>query len=95
LLITLLCSALQNEGIADIWDTVLKYVTLTKKNNFFKKKRNEQNKFWLLQSIEDKLKSDFFNNSVIKKELQHQLQLIENNQTTPFAAAETLLNLKL
>ena len=88
-----LCSALHQEGINEIWETILEYVTLTKENNFFETKRNEQNKFWLLQTIEDQLKLDFFNNPTINKELQHQLQLIENNKTTPFAAAEYLLNL--
>lgn len=89
-----LCSALQREGINEIWKMILEYITLTKKNSFFETKRNEQNKFWLLQTIEDQLKSNFFNNLTIKKELKHQLQLIENHQTTPFAAAEILLNLK-
>ena len=88
-----LCSALHQEGISEIWETILEYVTLTKENNFFETKRNEQNKFWLLQTIEDQLKLDFFNNPTINKELQHQIQLIENNKTTPFAAAEYLLNL--
>lgn len=88
-----LCSALHQEGINEIWEMILEYVMHTKKNNFFEIKRNQQNKFWLLQTIEDQLKLDFFNNPTINKELQHQLQLIENNKTTPFAAAEYLLNL--
>ncbi len=89
-----ICSALKKEGINNIWEMVLEYVTLTKKNSFFETKRNEQNKFWLLQTIEDQLKSDFFNDTTIKKELMRQLQLIETNKTTPFAAAEILLKLK-
>ncbi|MCK5400265.1 MAG: methylmalonyl Co-A mutase-associated GTPase MeaB [Flavobacteriaceae bacterium] len=88
-----LCSALQQEGINEIWGMILKYVTLTKKNNFFETKRKQQNKFWLIQTIEEQLKSDFFNRPAIKKELKHQLQLIQTNKTTPFVAAEILLNL--
>jgi len=90
-----LCSALHNEGISQIWKMILEYVTLTKENNFFEIKRNDQNKFWLIQTIEGQLKLDFFNNEKIKKELRNQLQLIENNKTTPFTAAEILLNLKI
>jgi GTPase len=89
-----LCSALQQEGIDRIWKMVQEYITLTKKNSFFETKRKEQNKFWLLQAIENQLKFNFFNNPAIKKELKHQLQLLENHQTTPFAAAEILLNLQ-
>jgi len=89
-----LCSALKNDGIDAIWDIILDYLKTTSKNDFFSKKRHEQNKFWLIQTIEDQLKSDFFNTPKIKKELAHQMQLIENNQTTPFTAAEYLLKLK-
>ncbi|MFV9551286.1 methylmalonyl Co-A mutase-associated GTPase MeaB [Algibacter sp. PT7-4] len=88
-----LCSALKNEGIDAIWSIILNYVETTSKNDFFNKKRNEQNKFWLIQTIEEQLRTDFFNTPKIKKELANQLQLIENNKTTPFAAADFLLSL--
>ena len=91
----ILCSALKNEGIDAIWDIILEYIEVTTKNNFFSQKRHEQNKFWLIQTIEDQLKSDFFNTPKIKKELAHQMQLIENNQISPFAAANYLLKLKI
>ncbi len=89
----MICSALKNEGIDAVWELILEYVDVTTKNHFFNKKRNEQNKFWLIQTIEDQLKSDFFNRPKIKKELEQQLQLIDTNQTTPFAAADYLLGL--
>ena len=88
-----ICSALHNEGIDAIWTMILDYIKVTTKNKFFNAKRNEQNKFWLIQTIEEQLKSDFFNRPEIKKELALQLQLIENNKTTPFAAADYLLKL--
>lgn len=87
------CSALQNEGITVVWKMICDYQTLTKQNSYFDLKRNEQNKFWLIQTIEEKLQSDFFNRVEIKKELKKQLQLIETNKTTPFTAAEYLLSL--
>lgn len=88
-----LCSALNNEGIDAIWTIILEYIETTAKNNYFTQKRNELNKFWLIQTIEEQLKSEFFNQPVIKKELEKQLKLIETNKTTPFAAADYLLNL--
>ncbi len=89
-----ICSAVQNEGVKDIWNMILEYEILTKQNEYFEFKRLEQNKFWLIQTIEEQLKSDFFNRSKMKKELKHQLLLLETNKTTPFAAAEILLNLQ-
>ena len=88
-----LCSALKNEGIKDLWNLIEDYLKLTKNNQFFESNRKEQNKFWLLQTIEDRLKSDFFNTPKIKKELDIQLKLIDEAKTTPFAAAEYLLKL--
>ncbi len=88
-----ICSAIKNDGIDTIWELILDYVAITSKNNYFYIKRNEQNKFWLIQTIEEQLKLDFFSRPEIKKELENQLQLIETNQTTPFAAADYLLGL--
>lgn len=88
-----LCSALQNKGIADIWKLISGYMELTKGNDYFNKKRTEQNKFWLIQTIENRLKSDFFGRSEVKTVLEEQLKRVENYETTPFAAAEYVLEL--
>ena len=89
----MLCSALKQEGIENLWKLVQSYIAHTKSNNYFEHNRKEQNKFWLLQTIEDRLKSDFFNQPKIKEALKLQLQLIEDGETTPFVAAEYLLSL--
>jgi LAO/AO transport system kinase len=87
------CSALHNEGIVGIWEMILDYKNLTIKSDYFSNHRNEQNKYWLLQTIDERIKSNFYTSPKIKKELEQQLQLIETNKTTPFAAAEYLLGL--
>lgn len=89
------CSALNNEGIKHIWELVLDYVKTTTTNGYFNKKRQQQNEYWLIQTIEERLKSQFFDNQKVKKELKNQLQLLSKNQTTPFVAAEVLLKLRL
>lgn len=89
-----ICSALEKTGIDVIWKTISDYIELVKASGFFQKKRLEQNKFWLIQTIESQLKHAFFNDAIIKIELEKQLNLIETNQTTPFAAADYLLALK-
>jgi len=90
-----LCSAIKNEGIADVWQIISDYIKMTTLNNYFQNKRDQQNKYWLLQTIEDQLKSDFFNHPKIKSEIEQQLALIETHQTTPFAAADYLFKLKV
>lgn len=90
---TLTCSAINDEGIDIVWDLISNYLHLAKETGYFQKKRNEQNKYWLLQTIESSLKSDFYNNQNIQKALKNQLELLSENKTTPFEAANLLLNL--
>lgn len=91
---TSMCSALNNEGVSEIWDFITEYILLTKENGYFQEKRKEQNKFWLLQTIDNRLKNNFYNNLNVQSELAKQLKLIDENKTTPFEAAQVLLDLK-
>ena len=88
-----LCSAIEDKGVDEVWKTIEEYLAVTTENDFFNQKRKVQNKYWLLQTIDEHLKHEFYSNSKIKKELEQQLKLIEESKTTPFAAAEYLLSL--
>ncbi|MFC0605159.1 methylmalonyl Co-A mutase-associated GTPase MeaB [Winogradskyella pulchriflava] len=88
-----LCSALKKVGIADAWNLIKDYCEITTSNQYFEHNRNNQNKFWLLQTIDEHLKSNFYESPKIKLELQKQIDLVEAGKTTPFAAAEYLLSL--
>jgi LAO/AO transport system kinase len=87
------CSSVNSTGIKPIWKLILEYISVTNANNFFNKNRKNQNKYWLLQTINDKLQSNFFSNEKIKKELEKQYILLDQNKTTPFSAAEILLKI--
>jgi len=89
----LICSALYNTGIAEIWKLIQNYIELTKSNGFFEENRRQQNKFWLLQTIEEALQQSFYNDPRVKSELTAQLQNIQQHKTTPFEAAKYLLNI--
>ena len=89
-----LCSSKENKGINEVWEMIKEYLEITKASNYFEMHRKEQNKYWLIQSIEEQLKYEFFNNSEIKSELQNQLNLIEKSKTTPFNAADILLKMR-
>lgn len=89
----LLASAIERTGISEIWQLIEEYRELTSKNNYFRENRHEQNKFWLLQTINEHLKSRFYQHPKIKIAVAEQLKAIENNETSPFTAAKFLLNL--
>jgi len=89
----LTASALQNTGIEKIETIIANYISLTKKNLYFDKKRSEQNKYWLLSTINQQLKDNFYHNPIVKLALQKEIQNLENGKTTPFKAAKKLLEL--
>jgi LAO/AO transport system kinase len=89
----LTASALHNSGIKKIDTMISDYMSLTKENSYFDKKRNEQNKFWLLSTIEQQLKTNFYQNLRVKEALQEEINNLENGKTTPFNAAKRLLSL--
>jgi len=89
----LTASALHNSGIEEIDNMILTYIGITKENAYFNKKRNEQNKFWLLSTIEQQLKTNFYQNPKVKSALQKEIDNLENGKTTPFNAAKRLLDL--
>lgn len=87
----LLCSAYEKTGITEVWKLITEFEKLVKESGHFDKKRQEQNKFWLLQTINEHLKNRFYQNPEIKKLLPQQLTALEKNKTTPFEAAALLL----
>ncbi|MCB0457393.1 MAG: methylmalonyl Co-A mutase-associated GTPase MeaB [Flavobacteriaceae bacterium] len=90
---TLTCSAIKNEGIEAIWELMQAYEQEVKANGYFEEKRDQQNTFWLLQTIESTLKNNFYQKPKVQQALKKQLQLLKEHKTTPFEAAEVLLKL--
>ncbi len=87
------CSAQNNTDIDQVWNIIDDYFKLAKNNKYFEQHRNEQNKFWLLETINQQLKDAFYTSSSIKKALGIQLKKVNNLKVTPFKAAENLLKL--
>ncbi|MFT5254412.1 MAG: LAO/AO transport system kinase, partial [Flavobacteriales bacterium] len=90
----LTCSALQVNGITEIHTLINEYLNLTKENNYFNKRRNNQNIYWLKATIEQQLKDSFYAQKNVKKQLAEELENLEKGLTTPFNAAKKILNLE-
>ena len=86
------CSAIEKNGIADVWQMILNYIEFVKKNGFFEKKRTYQSKYWMYESINEKLKSNFYNNRIIQQLLQDAEQRVLKNEQSSFIAANQLLD---
>lgn len=90
----LTASALNNEGIEEIWSLVGDYIGRNRESGWYLSKRLRQNKHWLLQTIDEQLRLRFYQDPVIKKALEEQLKLVEENKTSPVTAAHYLLDLR-
>lgn len=87
------CSAFENINIPEVWQMVVDYVAFTNKNGYFDYRRNQQGKYWMYETIDEYLKTSFYNNPTIEQEMARCEQAVNNNEMTSFAAANKLLNL--
>ncbi|WP_421806811.1 methylmalonyl Co-A mutase-associated GTPase MeaB [Flagellimonas sp.] len=86
------CSAVENTGIIEIWEMVQRFVSHTKENGFFEKNRQQQNKNWFLQTVDEYIKQFFHQKETFKKEQAKLLTDIESHKISPFYAAKLLLD---
>lgn len=85
------CSALEKEGIAEVWQEISSYFEAVKANGFFDAKRHEQNAYWLTETINSQLLERFYNNEDIMLLLGQIKSAVQKNEVSPFAAAQVLL----
>jgi LAO/AO transport system kinase len=87
------CSALHNQGIAEIWDLVLEHRRLLESNGHLRKRRSHQALEWMQELIAVGLEKDFRADANIKARLPLLQAAVEHGQATPLAASNELLAL--
>jgi LAO/AO transport system kinase len=87
------CSAITKDGISEIWKTISDYFEMTNQSGFFQEKRKEQNQFWMIETINEQLKSNFYKQPEIILQLEQNKKAVQNDEISPFAAAQELLKL--
>ncbi len=85
------CSALQHKGIAEIGQMIADYISENRKSGYLQTTRQAQNKNWFFQTAEELLKSQFYTTPKVKEQLELLLRKVEENNISPFRAAETLI----
>lgn len=88
----LTCSAYESTGIPELWDMIKEYRQLATENGYFAHRRQEQAKYWMYESINEQLKSDFYQHPDIKGALAQTEEDVLNDKTSSFVAAKTLLD---
>ncbi|WP_347840066.1 methylmalonyl Co-A mutase-associated GTPase MeaB [uncultured Draconibacterium sp.] len=86
------CSAYNKVGIEDIWGQIENYKKLTKGNDYFVRKRNEQATYWMHETIQEQLKRNFYDHPEIKAQLQVLENYVLADKMSSFVAAGELLD---
>ncbi len=87
----LTCSALEMTGVAEIWQTVLKFNKKFTTSGELAHKRQKQALDWLWSLLENGLKDRFYTNPEIKRRLEQITRAVANGETAPTHAADKLL----
>jgi len=85
-------SGLTGRGVPEVMEMVNRYMTFTKENHFFEKKRASQAKYWMYESINEQLRNRFYHNENIQKMLVIKEEQVLNNKISSFTAAHELLS---
>lgn len=88
-----LCSAMEGSGLEEIVQILKKYKNSMTANGIWLKQREIQNKYWLIESLNESLQSDFFNHPEIKNRLKTYKTDVANGKISPFKAAEELIKM--
>lgn len=87
------CSALESEGLAEIWQMIRNYIAQTRKSGYFEENRNRQSKHWMYEAINNRLKDAFYSDPDVKARLDKIEQQVLNGKMSSFKAAQKLFNL--
>ena len=89
----LTCSAWEKTGIAEIWETLINYRKLTEENGYFTSNRNGQARYWMFETIDEQLKSGFYNHSRVKAAMREMEGKVLRAEISSFEAARQLLEM--
>ena len=85
-------SGYYNIGVAEIWDMVDRYIDFVKKNGYFDRKRNEQAKYRMYETIDEHLRNNFYLNPEIESLLTRLEEDLLKSRKSSYAAAKEALD---
>ncbi len=79
-------------GIDKLWDMIDRYFAFVRANGYFEHKRNQQARYWMVESINEHLLSNFYNRPDVHALLEQKELRVLNNQQSSFTAARDVLD---
>lgn len=88
----LTASAIEGNGIKEIWEMIKEFEHHTRNNGSFDSRRNNQSLEWMHSLIKENLITNFYNNTEIKKEIELLEKQLVTGKARATAAAEKLMD---
>ena len=79
-------------GIDKVWDMIDRYFEYVKGTGYFEELRNRQAKYWMIETIDEQLRNDFYRRADVAALLEQKEQRVLNNMQSPFTAAKDVLD---
>ena len=89
----LTCSAMKNEGVTEVWNTICEYKAASIESQAFEQKRAQQNSEWMNKLIHEMLELRLSQNPNIQNLLPTLKAAVIDRQTTPYNAAKQIVDL--
>lgn len=78
--------------ISEIWEMINNYINFVKENGYFDAKRNKQSNYWMYETINERLRNDFYNNETIELLMPDLEREVLRNKKSSFIAAKEALD---
>jgi len=79
-------------GIAEVWEMIHRSIAFVKENGYFDRKRNEQAKYWMFESINEQLRNGFYRDPEIAQLLSRLEDEVLQDRKSSFTAAREALD---
>ena len=79
-------------GIPEVWDMIDRYFAFVDANGYFERKRSEQARYWMYETIDEQLRANFYNNPEIERMLAEREARVLSNRQSSFTAARDILD---
>ena len=79
-------------GITEVWDMIDRYFDFVKENGYFERRRHEQARYWMYETIDAELRRRFYEDPDRAARIATAERLVLSNRLSPFAAAHELLD---
>jgi LAO/AO transport system kinase len=85
-------SGYYNLGITAVWDMIHRYTDFVKQNGYFFRKRMEQAKYWMFESINEQLRNGFYRDPEMAALLTELEDQVLHSRKSSFVAAREALD---